>query len=152
MWLTHRRVHRYSNGGNAWKIEKRKVHVILRDNANNANSVIKVMDRLGVASLGCFAHTLQLIVNEVLLSQHCVSDALATDTKTAGHFKHSPLAYSRLEDIQLELNMLPKHLQQDVRTRWNSTYYMDREPHCTETGPVCIYSGVRPASHMTSNQ
>ncbi|XP_077063451.1 zinc finger BED domain-containing protein 4-like [Siphateles boraxobius] len=104
-----------------WKINKNKVHVILRDNAKNMK---KAMDQLGVASLGCFAHTLQLIVHEGLLSQRSVSDALANGRKIVGHFKHSPLAYARLEDIQVELNMHPKRLQQDVRTRWNSTLYM----------------------------
>lgn len=102
---------------NAWKTEKRKVHVILRDNASN---VIKAMERLGVASLGCVVYTLQLIVNEGLLSQRSVSDALAIGRRIMGHFKHSLLVYSCLEHIQVELNMLPKCLQQDVRTRWNS--------------------------------
>lgn len=41
-----------------------------------------------------------------------------------GHFKHSTLAYSCLEDIQGKLNQPIKRLQQDVQTRWNSTYYM----------------------------
>lgn len=44
--------------------------------------------------------------------------------QVVGHFKHSPLAYSRLQDIHLEMNMQPKRLQQDVKTRWNSTYFM----------------------------
>lgn len=44
--------------------------------------------------------------------------------KIVGHFKHSALAYSRLEDIQGQLNQPIKRLQQDVQTRWNSTYYM----------------------------
>ncbi|XP_065109329.1 zinc finger BED domain-containing protein 4-like [Paramisgurnus dabryanus] len=95
---------------NTWKIDKSKVHVVLRDNATN---VIKAMNCLGVPSLGCFAHTLQLIVNEGLLSQRSVSDTVAIGRKIVGHFKHSPLAYSHLEDIQLELNMQPKRLQQD---------------------------------------
>lgn len=106
---------------NTWKIEKSKVHVIFRDNASN---VIKAMDRLGVPTLGCFAHTLQLIVNKGQLSQWIVSDALAIGIKIVDHFKHSPLAYSRLKDIQVELNMPLKRLQQDVRTRCNSTHYM----------------------------
>ncbi|XP_025765939.1 zinc finger BED domain-containing protein 4-like [Oreochromis niloticus] len=33
-------------------------------------------------------------------------------------------AYSRLEEIQGQLNQPIKRLQQDVQTRWNSTYYM----------------------------
>ncbi|KAK7918884.1 hypothetical protein WMY93_010168 [Mugilogobius chulae] len=64
-----------------------------------------------------------LVVHEGLLSQS-VSDALANTQKIVGHFKHSPLATSRLEDIQGELHVPTKRLQQDVTTRWNSTYYM----------------------------
>lgn len=63
---------------NVWKIEKSRVHVILQDNASN---MIKAMDRLGVASVGCFAHTLQLVVNEGLLSQRSVKDVLAIGRK-----------------------------------------------------------------------
>jgi hypothetical protein len=37
-----------------WKIEKNKVHVVLRDNAANMK---KAMNQLGVSSLGCFAHS-----------------------------------------------------------------------------------------------
>ncbi|RXN14571.1 zinc finger BED domain-containing 4-like protein [Labeo rohita] len=29
-----------------------------------------------------------------------------------------------LQDIQLEMNVEPKRLQQDIRTRWNSTYFV----------------------------
>jgi len=84
----------------------------------------KAMDDLGVPSLGCVAHSLQLAVNEGLLSQQSLIDAIASARKIVGHFKHSPLAYSRLADIQREFQMPLKRLQQDVKTRWNSTYYM----------------------------
>ncbi|KAJ8004519.1 hypothetical protein DPEC_G00137120 [Dallia pectoralis] len=57
-----------------WKIPKSNVHVVLRDNASNMK---KAMDEMDVPSLGCFAHTLQLVVHEGLLSQRSVSDALA---------------------------------------------------------------------------
>lgn len=104
-----------------WKIPISKVHVILRDNASNMK---KAMDDLGVPSLGCVVHSLQLVVNEELLSQRSMNDAIASARKIVGHFKHSPLAYSRLEDIQRKFQTPLKHLQQDVKTRWNSTYYM----------------------------
>ena len=104
-----------------WKIDSKKVHVILRDNAANMK---KAMDQLQVSSLGCFAHTLQLIVHEGLLSQRAVSDALAKGRQVVGHFKHSQAAYSVLEDLQDELNITPKRLQQDVKTRWSSTKAM----------------------------
>lgn len=70
------------------------------------------------------AHTLQIAVNEGVLSQRSITDIIATGRKFVGHFKHSPLAYSRLQSIQEQFGMPPKRFQQDVSTRWNSTYYM----------------------------
>ena len=56
---------------------------------------------MGVQSLGCLAHTLQLVVIKGLLAQRSISDAVANARKLVGHFKHSPKAYSILEDIQV---------------------------------------------------
>uniref|UniRef100_A0A1A8MBN7 Zinc finger, BED domain containing 4 n=2 Tax=Nothobranchius pienaari TaxID=704102 RepID=A0A1A8MBN7_9TELE len=106
---------------NSWGIEKERVHVIVRDNAQNMK---RAMEDLAVPSLGCVAHTLQLVVHEGLLSQRSVTDTMANARKITGHFKHSPLAYSRLEDIQISLKMTVKRLQQDVHVRWNSSLYM----------------------------
>ncbi|XP_053181398.1 zinc finger BED domain-containing protein 4-like [Scomber japonicus] len=104
-----------------WTIPKENVHVVVRDNARN---MAKATSEFGVPSLPCMAHTLQLAVNGGALSQRSIADALAVGRRVVGHFKHSPLACSRFEDIQKELNMPVKKLQQDVSTRWNSTYYM----------------------------
>ncbi|XP_067283555.1 zinc finger BED domain-containing protein 4-like [Pseudorasbora parva] len=104
-----------------WGIPKTSVHVVLRDNAKN---MIKAMNDAGLPSLPCVAHTLQLAVHEGLLAQRSIADAIAVGRKIVGHFKHSALAYSLLEDIQGQLNQPIKRLQQDVQTRWNSTYYM----------------------------
>ncbi|RVE75460.1 hypothetical protein OJAV_G00016690 [Oryzias javanicus] len=84
----------------------------------------RAMSQMGVQRAGCVAHLCQLCVHEGLLAQRSVTDTLAIARKIVGHFKHSPLAYSRLEDIQTELNMDIKRLQQDVQTRWNSNLYM----------------------------
>jgi len=43
------------------KIEKAKLHLVLCDNASNMD---KAMRDAGVASYGCFAHSLQLAVND----------------------------------------------------------------------------------------
>lgn len=104
-----------------WRIPKENVHVVLRDNARNMK---KAMDDCGVKSLGCMAHTLQLAVHDGVLSQRSIADCVAIGRKIVGHFRHSPLATSRLRDIQKELGMKPKMLQQDVTTRWNSTFLM----------------------------
>lgn len=105
-----------------WKITMDKFHVVLRDNASNMR---KAFEDMQAASLGCFAHSLQLVVKEGLLSQRSVKDALAKARGIIGHFKHSPLATSRFEDIQRELGATEtKRLLQDVATRWNSSFYM----------------------------
>ena len=94
---------------------------MVRDNARN---MAKAMVDYGVPSLQCMAHTLQLVVQEGVLSQSSIADVVAVGRRMVGHFKHSQVAYSRLEDVQRELGMPIKRLQQDVVTRWNSTYYM----------------------------
>ncbi|KAJ4927914.1 hypothetical protein JOQ06_015715 [Pogonophryne albipinna] len=104
-----------------WDIDNDKVHVVMRDNAANMK---KAFADMGVQSLGCFAHTLQLVVIQGLLAQRSIIDAVANARKLVGHFKHSPKAYSILEDIQKDLHMPTQRLQQDVSVRWNSTQYM----------------------------
>lgn len=79
-----------------WKIPKENVHIVVRDNAHN---MVKATSEFGVPSLPCMAHTLQLAVNGDALSQHSIADALAVGRRVVGHFKHSPLACSCLEDI-----------------------------------------------------
>ncbi|XP_049926247.1 zinc finger BED domain-containing protein 4-like [Epinephelus moara] len=53
-----------------------------------------------------------------------VSDILATGRRIIGHFKRSPQAYCAFHDVQLQLGQDVKKFQQDVATRWNSSYYM----------------------------
>lgn len=126
---------------NNWQIHLKKVHVILRDNASNMKAA---MEDMAVPSLGCFAHTLQLVVHEGLMSQRSVSDALANSRKIVAHFKHSQLAQSRLEDLQSEMQgagttTTPARLVQDVQTRWNSSFYMIKSL-LTEKRPLCAYA------------
>ncbi|KAJ4942911.1 hypothetical protein JOQ06_005423 [Pogonophryne albipinna] len=104
-----------------WDLDNDKVHVVMRDNAANMK---KAFADMGVQSLGCFAHTLQLVVIQGLLAQRSIIDAVANARKLVGHFKHPPKAYSILEDIQKDLHMPTQRLQQDVSVRWNSTQYM----------------------------
>ncbi|KAI4901092.1 hypothetical protein NFI96_010466, partial [Prochilodus magdalenae] len=111
----------FENMFETWKISKENIHVVLRDNARNIG---KAMVECGVPSLPCMAHTLQLAVNDGVFSQRSISDVIAVSRRIVGHFKHSHLAISRLRTIQTEVGLQPKALQQDVSTRWNSTFYM----------------------------
>ena len=96
------------------------LHLVLRDNAGNMD---KAMRDAGVASYGCFAHSLQLVVNDGMLSQRSVSDLLAICRQAVGHFKRSTVAYDKLNVIQRNLGLPEYHLKQDEPTRWNSSLY-----------------------------
>lgn len=93
--------------------------------SSKARNVTKALDESNLASLPCMAHTLQLAVNEGLLSQQSNINAVA-GRKIIGHFKHSPLTYSRLHNIKKQLGQPTKRLQQDIPTRWNSTSLMEQ--------------------------
>ena len=104
-----------------WELGKERIHLVIRDNAAN---MVKGMTDAGLPDLGCFAHTLQLVIHDGILSQRVVIDMLATSRKIVGHFRRSNLAYSRLKDIQKNLGLPAHRLVQDEPTRWNSTLYM----------------------------
>ena len=57
-----------------WNIEKEKVHLIVRDNASN---MVKAMADGEFEDLGCFAHTMQLIIHDGIFSQRAIIDTLA---------------------------------------------------------------------------
>ena len=88
-----------------WDIEKSSVHLVLRDNAANME---KAMRDAAIPSYGCFAHSLQLVVNNGVLAQRCVVDLLAVCRRIVGHFKRSTLAYGTFKEIQKSLG-LPEH-------------------------------------------
>ena len=63
---------------------RKKVHVVLRDNASN---MARAMKDAGLCSYRCFTHSLQVVVNDGVLSQHIVTDLLANCRSIAGHFR-----------------------------------------------------------------
>ena len=104
-----------------WKISKERIHLVLTDNASNMK---KALRDASLSGFGCFVHSLQLIVNDGVISQRVVIDILAVARSIVGHFKRSTLAYHLLDEIRERLD-IPKHkLQQDEPTRWNSTLFM----------------------------
>ena len=106
-----------------YNIEKSAVHVLLRDSGANMIKAARVAD---IDSIGCFAHTLQLVINDGIMSQRAVKDILAISCSIVGKFRHSILAQQRLSDLQESLGAPNKKLVQDVQTRWNATLAMLR--------------------------
>ena len=131
-----------------WGIKHEQVHLIICDNASN---MVKAMKDAAYPDLGCFAHTLQLIIHDGVLTQQAVIDALAICRKIIGHFKHSPLAYSRLKEIQQSLGLPQHHLKQDEPTRWNSTLYM-LQSITEQKMALAAYSAEHDIPHLTPHQ
>lgn len=99
-----------------------KVQVIVTDNA--ANMVAAVKNELGIKHWPCYAHTLNIIVQDALKNVSALVDKCKL---IVTHFKRSNLATEKLIKYQRNSNIQnPKKLLQDVSTRWNSTYYMLR--------------------------
>ena len=70
--------------------------------------MVKAMKDASRPSYGRFAHSLQLVVHDGLLSQRAVKYLLATCRSIVEHFKHSSVACHKLAHIQ-ENMQLPKH-------------------------------------------
>jgi hypothetical protein len=96
-------------------------HMVVTDNGANMVNGIELVD---IPRGPCFLHTLQLAIQDGILSQRSVSDMIARSKRVVTHFNHSALACDRLSKIQEDLNLPKKKLIQDVPTRWNSTFYL----------------------------
>ena len=119
-----------------WKIDKERVHVVLRDGAAN---IVKGMCDADLPSISCFAHTLQLALNDGILCQSSVAELILSARKIVGHFRHSSSATSRLHEIQEELS-LPKHQLKQVCNQM--------EFHLSHAGPS---TGTEPCDNSISS-
>ena len=102
----------------------------VRDNGSN---MVLAWDKDG--AILCFDHTLELSVKKF-------TDELETTLfkvrGLVGHISHSTIAKNTLADIQKEMNK-PQHvLDQDVKTRWRSTFKTCKVLHENQA-PVMFY-------------
>lgn len=110
---------KFTDMANAWGLQG-KIFLVLRDNA--ANMVRAMRDQY--ESIGCVAHTLQLVIKQALFSEDEIKDVLKKCRKIVGHFHHSEPATRKLTECQKQCG-LPEHaLIQDIDVRWNSTFLM----------------------------
>jgi len=131
-----------------WGIQEHQIHMMLRDNGTN---MVKAFNDAGLPHYGCFAHTLQLVINDGVLSQRAVNDLLASCRRIVGHFSHSCLAYSRLREIQESLNLPQHRLIQDEPTRWNSSLYM-MQRILEQKAALAVYATEKSVIQLTSHQ
>ena len=131
-----------------WGIQNCQVHMVFRDNGAN---MVKALNDAGLPHYGCFAHTLQLVVNDGVLSQRAENDLLACCRRIVCHFSHSCLAYSHLREIQQNLGLSQHRLIQDEPTRWNSSLYMMKRI-LEQKAALAVYATERSVNQLTSHQ
>lgn len=102
-----------------WNIAD-KINFVVTDNAANITRAVRDM---GWKHYGCYAHTLNLIIQDTL---KILQPLLEKIKKIVRHFKTSSTALAKLLKAQTTENpdCIPKRLKQEVPTRWNSAYYM----------------------------
>ncbi|KAJ8342717.1 hypothetical protein SKAU_G00326450 [Synaphobranchus kaupii] len=103
-----------------------KVIACVHDNATNI--VVANHRLLEWESVPCFAHTLQLAINDGFKAT-AISRLIGTCARLVGHFHHSTVATVALRKKQ-EQQELPRHkLIQPCNTRWNSVNDMLERLH-----------------------
>ena len=81
--------------------------------------MVAAMNAASLPSLGCLAHTIQLIIKDGIFQQPAVQNLLRS---LVGFYNHSNTALHMFQQVQEQFG-LPKHcLFQDVSTRWNSSF------------------------------
>ncbi|KAE9528899.1 hypothetical protein AGLY_012474 [Aphis glycines] len=106
---------------NEWGI-KAKIVTIVSDNGSNIKNAINV--HLSKHHHPYVAHTLNLSINEAIMSNKDLLDVLKKCRTLVGHFKHSVFASEKLKELQTQMGLPVLKVIQDVSTRWNSSVHM----------------------------
>lgn len=103
---------------NTWNI-RNKIALAVSDNAYNVQNALT---KLQLKHFGCFAHTLNLIVQSAINKE---SELINKVKSVCTHFHKSTTANNKFMTYQKNNGIKePKKILQDVSTRWNSTFYM----------------------------
>ncbi|XP_075151908.1 E3 SUMO-protein ligase ZBED1-like isoform X2 [Haematobia irritans] len=100
-----------------WKLMDKVVSIV----TDNDSSMIKACELLQKRNLPCFAHTVNLVVQDCL-SQDYIKPILAKCKKIVTYFKSSTISYEKFKADQDKDK--PYSLIQEVPTRWNSALKM----------------------------
>ncbi|XP_050322582.1 E3 SUMO-protein ligase ZBED1-like [Bactrocera neohumeralis] len=100
-----------------WGLQGKVVCVV----TDNDATMKKACELLKIMHIPCFAHTINLLVQDVL-KLPCVSEIIVKCKRTVAFFKASNIAYAKFKEEQ-GVNK-PYSLIQEVPTRWNSALFM----------------------------
>jgi len=116
-----------------WSLEEKLVAVVT-DNAANVTAAIGQLQQTDgcwtVKHLPCFAHTLNLVVQQAVQS---INDLKTKVKNIVTYFHQSTAAAAKLEELQEQIrpNQRPLKFKNDVVMRWNSTLHIPSKsnPH-----------------------
>lgn len=91
---------------------------------DNGRNMVNAATMSGWGTISCFAHSLQLAINDVRGAVPELQDMLSRARAIVGHYKRSSSARNKLKQLQKQLSFPIHELIQDVDTRWNSEYLM----------------------------
>ena len=91
---------------------------------DNASNMLAGITEAGWNHLQCFAHTLNLVVQDSIKLDPVLSGLQVKCKSIVSHFHRSTKSSEKLRTVQEQLGMPQLKLIQDVVTRWNSTYLM----------------------------
>ena len=94
---------------------------IVTDNASNMVAAIRIT---GWTHIHCFAHTLNLVVQEVIKIDPALLLIKKKCKDIVTFFHRSVNDAEKLREIQRQIGLKENKMIQEVETRWNSTFYM----------------------------
>lgn len=105
---------------NEWELQNKIVFSVSSGEDYIANAIKLV---LKWEHFGCFIHSLNKVIADAL-SLKPVEELISKVRQVVSFFRNDPIGSSELHISQINCNIEPKKLKQDIPMMWNSTFYM----------------------------